>query len=377
VSCSILGAGGLARTGAIPGFEPDACKDLVDAYGRFSTPSGRSQHPLANLLEDIARAVEICRRIIEQCASSAVENVHPTGKACPTPFVRRTILCGDQPVQQGKLPGACRNPRHRVSSVSLVYVSFQNDGLWRTGGDQCVQDPCKAFPVVQVVRPVAVGAVYLELEPFVVSIRVRARVLGRARRRELLCRPLAASHDQDEAARALVQSLQPYATSSVLHACRMRRSDIVIRKEDGVAGFFEDLPVLMFVLVGVSVLVMSAAWAQQESVDRELDSELDDVARRVAESVVASFRSDCGAVPRVASIEGKNLSPVVELPSGCHGCAATAAILHPNPSVLATYLEGDVGEVLRTGYSRILFNAVDDHGLILILEVRIIVWQDR
>lgn len=157
----------------------------------------------------------------------------------------------------------------------------------------------------------------------------------------------------------------------------MRRFYIVIRRDDGVAGFFEDLPVLMFVLVGVSVLVMSAAWVQQESAERDLEIQLDDGARRLAEDVVASFRSCWGFVPRVASIQGKNLSSVVALPSDGYGCAVSVAIIHTNPSVLATYAEGGLGEASVTGYARILFNAEDDCGLVLILEVRVIVWQVR
>lgn len=151
----------------------------------------------------------------------------------------------------------------------------------------------------------------------------------------------------------------------------------MIRKDDGVAGFFEDLPVLMFVLVGVSVLVMSAAWVHGELAERELETELDHEARRLAECVVASFRSYWGVAPRLASIQEQNLSSVIGLPSGSYGCAVAVAITCPNPSVLATFAEGDLAEALRTGFAKILFNAVDDHGLVLILEVRVIVWQDR
>ena len=151
----------------------------------------------------------------------------------------------------------------------------------------------------------------------------------------------------------------------------------MIRNSEGVAGFFEDLPVLIFVLVGVSVLVMSAAWVSRQNVERELEMGLDDEAFRVAEAVLESFRSDWGAVPRITSIQAKNLSSINGVASGCDGYAVTVSQLYPGLSVLATDAAGNPGDSCRTGYGSILFNGVDDHGLIQILEVKVIVWQNR
>ncbi len=144
----------------------------------------------------------------------------------------------------------------------------------------------------------------------------------------------------------------------------------------GVAGFFEDLPVLMFVLVGVSVLVLSAAWVARENAERQAEESLDEAARRIAGNLIASFLTEPGSMPRVSSLEGRNLSEAVTriMPAAVSGFSVAVSQLYPGPVAINAQMYGDEAEGSRTGFARAVFNGVDDHGLVLVLEVRIIVW---
>ena len=148
----------------------------------------------------------------------------------------------------------------------------------------------------------------------------------------------------------------------------------VIRGEDGVAGFFEDLPVLMFVLIGASVLVMSGAWVARQNAIRQLEQELDDTADTVVRRVLGSILSKWGETPRVTSLLGLDLAAIVSEESRGHEYAFAIASLHPEPEVFVTANNGDPSRVVRTGFASALFNALDERGLVLILEVRAIVW---
>ncbi len=149
----------------------------------------------------------------------------------------------------------------------------------------------------------------------------------------------------------------------------------MIKSEDGVAGFFEDLPVLMFVLLGVSALVMSGTWVAKTNATHDLEEELDGAALRIVQRLLVMAR-DWSQMPRICSLAGMNISASVALETDGYGYAISVACLHPTSEMLTSATQGDVGDVGLTGFARTLFNAIDDQGLVRILEVQVIVWME-
>ncbi len=146
----------------------------------------------------------------------------------------------------------------------------------------------------------------------------------------------------------------------------------MIRRIDGVAGFFEDLPVLTFVLAGVSVLVVSGTWVAKAIDAGEAEADLEDRALETAEGVLGGCISNVGQTPRLSSLRDMNLSS--SIPSGLGGHVVTIALLHPKFEVLSSSSAGDIGLATRTAFARVLFNAVDEKMRVCVLEVRVIVW---
>ncbi len=151
----------------------------------------------------------------------------------------------------------------------------------------------------------------------------------------------------------------------------------VIADEDGVAGFFEDLPVLMFVLAGVSCLVMSGAWVATETAERDMEASIRNSAVRYARDLVLSLTSEWGTIPQVTSIMAKNLTSRAEPDPTVCGFTVSVALLGPNQSVLVAESRGKALDASCTGFARVVFNAIDERGLVQILEARVIVWSDR
>jgi hypothetical protein len=147
-----------------------------------------------------------------------------------------------------------------------------------------------------------------------------------------------------------------------------------MRGKDGVAGFFEDLPVLLFVLMGVTVLVASAAWASRENADRELEKELDETARHVVRALLGSVLKQFGPTPRVSSLDGVDILSIVSDEARGYSFSVTVSSLCPASGIVRAATAGEVSTAVRTGFASLPFNALDERGLVVILEVRTIVW---
>ena len=152
------------------------------------------------------------------------------------------------------------------------------------------------------------------------------------------------------------------------------RCSIVKRNQEGVAGFFEDLPVLLFVLMGVMVLVASATWVSQERASANLESELEEIARDITKALLRSIAWQHGSVPRLSSVSGMDTVSVAEEVAQLRSFAVTVASLHPEIVTVATVTRGEPSAATSTGFARLLFNALDDAGLVCLLEVRAVVW---
>ena len=144
----------------------------------------------------------------------------------------------------------------------------------------------------------------------------------------------------------------------------------------GVAGFFEDLPVLMFVLSGVVALVLTSVFVSGRMSADRLDKELDAAAKRIVDSVASEMLFSCGpdVLPTVTSICASDYSGLVSQLSDGRGFALSVFSLHPSFRCMLNISSDQISAPRSTGYASELLNALGDDGLSMVLEVRVIVW---
>jgi len=144
----------------------------------------------------------------------------------------------------------------------------------------------------------------------------------------------------------------------------------------GVAGFFEDIPVLALVLVGVSTLVASGVHLYALETDERLVQTL----HREARELMCRIIREAGApspdmLPFAAALEPTNLSRyAAELPDGL-GYSVSVVRLHPNPEWLFSIRSSSISQAACTGFASSRLNAIMSDGLVGVFEVRVIVWQ--
>jgi hypothetical protein len=143
----------------------------------------------------------------------------------------------------------------------------------------------------------------------------------------------------------------------------------------GIGGFFEDLPVLLFVLAGVLSVLSSACWTNAYSSE---EAEFDDVRVRalaMMDSVLLRL-SEYASVPTEAQVGNLNLSALARQQGLDSDCCVSIWMLHPEVYLLAS--TGNIPEDDRmygssSSESR-LFNVIDGSGRIGVGEIYVIVW---
>lgn len=144
----------------------------------------------------------------------------------------------------------------------------------------------------------------------------------------------------------------------------------------GVAGFFEDLPVLMFVLTGVFIVVAAAVWTSTTLETQRLRYRLEALAEGLVNEVVLDIQTRLGgeSVPTVDGLSHLNLS---HLAGGVPpSIRFSVAIIERYPEIrwLAHSFEGNFDSpVSAVGAARLL-NALDENLMVAAVEVRAIVW---
>lgn len=142
-----------------------------------------------------------------------------------------------------------------------------------------------------------------------------------------------------------------------------------------VAGFFEDLPVLLFVLAGVTTLVVTSTLAAEKFGEQKRQKELNELARDITDTIVRRVQQSAGlnGLPLVSSLINVNLSDEVPQIGHCD-FAASVFIVHPLAKPIV-YFSSDPDALPKlTGSSLRLMNAIDDQGEVVILEVRTVAW---
>ncbi|MGQ9588037.1 MAG: hypothetical protein ACUVT7_06635 [Thermoplasmata archaeon] len=145
--------------------------------------------------------------------------------------------------------------------------------------------------------------------------------------------------------------------------------------ESGVGGFFEDLPVLAFVLAGTAILLMSTTWSCEHLASQHAYDELRKRAVSFVERICAELRGsrENEIVPSLSSIEKLNYSRLAG--EELNGRQYALAILQLYPLV-RWVVEHSGPEPSRSevAAATALLNALNEEGVTVIIEVRAIVW---
>jgi hypothetical protein len=147
--------------------------------------------------------------------------------------------------------------------------------------------------------------------------------------------------------------------------------------DSGVAGFFEDLPVLMFVLGGVSVLILTGAWVAMCEQRARATQELEDVAQELAERLLDQIGAvDPSLPPMIATVEGVRPENVSDELLGSLQASVSVVKLYPEVGWVFTWSSADgTSAILSTGAHVALFNVRMNDGSVGIAELRVVVWQ--
>jgi hypothetical protein len=146
--------------------------------------------------------------------------------------------------------------------------------------------------------------------------------------------------------------------------------------EAGVAGFFEDLPVLMFVLVGVTTLILCGTWVSKSLNALNAQEELDSLAENLVNSVMSSLLrpETSGIVPSVSSVQAIDISQIAAGVVGQRHYLVAIIVRYPSYCSLNKGSDNDTAPPDATGYCSRLLNVLDANERIVMLEVKAIVW---
>lgn len=150
-----------------------------------------------------------------------------------------------------------------------------------------------------------------------------------------------------------------------------------MRSDDtAVAGFFEDLPVLLIILAGVSTLVLSGATAGERLAELENQAELESLASRFVISMAVSLATDPSVEhASISSVRSLNISRCASDAIDAESWSAAVVLLSPSVIWLRAESRTDVEPTTCTGYSAMLLNVMMDDGVVGVVEVKALVWR--
>lgn len=143
------------------------------------------------------------------------------------------------------------------------------------------------------------------------------------------------------------------------------------------AGFFEDLPVLMFVLAGVASLVFTGLVSSQSRSEDRLQLALDAAAQSLADDILGrlSLREGSpGSLPSTSTLEQTDFEGIIAEYSNGYRTSIGLARLYPVYGRFYGTVSAD-DPPIATGYAVRVMDATDESGLVIILELRVVVWK--
>ncbi len=150
----------------------------------------------------------------------------------------------------------------------------------------------------------------------------------------------------------------------------------MIQCDDAVGGFFEDLPVLAFVLLGVFALVSAGVVASDRMSEHRRADWLESVADDILKGVLMRLTS-ADAVGYTLTVAGMREMSLEALADGAAGDASYCVgivVLHPRIEWLCSATKGDLRTATHAGYAESLFNATSDDGSTAIVKVTVLAW---
>jgi hypothetical protein len=140
-----------------------------------------------------------------------------------------------------------------------------------------------------------------------------------------------------------------------------------------VGGFFEDLPVLAFVLAGVLSVAGTACWASELLSDGERSDAVEHSASQLIVGIVLEMQ-DSDVLPTVEAVRSANLSDPIGALSDRFSCLVSIWHIHPGNERLMVVGSCEGAPALACS-ARVLMNVICDDGAVGILEVRVFVWE--
>jgi len=145
--------------------------------------------------------------------------------------------------------------------------------------------------------------------------------------------------------------------------------------KSGVAGFFEDLPVLAFVLVGSCVLIASGILTSEANAQKADADRLHKLASSLGDSLVAELlQARPGLVPSISTVCTTALEEVAESVTIDRNYCFSILMLHPELRFICNLSSEERCADCRVAAASRLMNASIDDGLVVILLVRVLVW---
>jgi hypothetical protein len=143
-----------------------------------------------------------------------------------------------------------------------------------------------------------------------------------------------------------------------------------------VAGFFEDLPVVVIVLAGVMTILLSASWAalriQEGNSSELLREDADDALVRFLAEFARPATGE--SHPTVRHLQTINISAWARGHIESEWFLFSLVLVHPSWIILAQAQHGDFEHAISCGYSSGLLNALTDDGMVGIVKVNVLVW---
>jgi len=145
---------------------------------------------------------------------------------------------------------------------------------------------------------------------------------------------------------------------------------------DGVAGFFEDLPVLMFVLTGVFILVTAGVWTSNTLEAQRMRDRLKALAEDLVNEIVLETEARPGreSLSTVSALSRLNLSHLAGGVLSDHRCSIAIIERYPEVRWLVHWSDETPGPPIQAIGAARLLNAFDEHLMVVVVEVRAIVW---
>jgi hypothetical protein len=145
--------------------------------------------------------------------------------------------------------------------------------------------------------------------------------------------------------------------------------------DSGVGGFVEDLPVLLFVLMGTLTVISTSVWVTGERREMRLEAEADNVAGELLEALLLQLSEGHADGISVSELRGLDASAVDGLRHDDFLWQLSIYIIHPWVESICLRSDDSVAGSGDHGYANRIINASYGADGCALVEVRCAVWN--